>query len=266
MVGGDLVVGAAEAAGGRETHLVPVDSEHSALAQCLRAGRASEVRRLVLTASGGPFRGRSRDELATVSVDDALAHPTWDMGPVITINSATLMNKGLELIEAHELFDVPWDALEVVVHPQSVVHSMVEFIDGSTIAQLSPPDMRLPIQLALAWPERLDHAFVSCDWTQASSLTFEPVDRGTFRALDVAEAAGRRRGTYPAVMNAANEIAVGAFRTGRIGLLDIVEVVADVLDAWDATAPSAPSQLDDVLDADAWARARATRAIEGPTT
>ncbi|MDX1621740.1 MAG: 1-deoxy-D-xylulose-5-phosphate reductoisomerase, partial [Nitriliruptorales bacterium] len=190
IVGGELVVAAADAAGGREDQLIPVDSEHSALAQGLRGGRASEVQRLVLTASGGPFRGADRETLAHVTAADALAHPTWDMGPVITINSATLMNKGLELIEAHLLFDIPYDRLDVVVHPQSIVHSMVEFVDGSTLAQLSPPDMRLPIQLAMAWPERLEHAFVRMDWTEATSLEFEPVDRQTFRAVDLAVEAG----------------------------------------------------------------------------
>ncbi|GGI06514.1 1-deoxy-D-xylulose-5-phosphate reductoisomerase [Egicoccus halophilus] len=254
IVGGELVVAAAEAAGGRESHLVPVDSEHSALAQCLRGGRRDEVGRLVLTASGGPFRGRTADELREVTVDDALAHPTWAMGPVITCNSATLMNKGHELIEAHELFGIPWDRLDVVVHPQSVVHSMVEFVDGSTLAQLSPPDMRLPIQLALAWPERLPHAFTACDWTQPSQLTFEPVDRETFRALDLAEFAGRRRGTWPAVLNAANEVAVDHFFAGRLGFLAIPELVERTLEAWGATSPGHPRDLDDVLAADAWAR------------
>jgi 1-deoxy-D-xylulose-5-phosphate reductoisomerase len=257
IVGGDLVVAAAERAGGRESHLIPVDSEHSALAQCLRGGRREEVARLVVTASGGPFRGRTRAQLAEVTVEDALAHPTWAMGPVVTINSATLMNKGLELIEAHELFDVPWERIDAVVHPQSVVHSMVEFVDGSTIAQLSPPDMRLPIQLAMTWPERLEHAFVACDWTQRSELTFEPVDRATFRALDLAEAAGRRRGTYPAVLNAANEVAVGRFRDGQLPFLGITEVVERTMEAWAATGPGAPNQLQDVLEADTWARARA---------
>jgi 1-deoxy-D-xylulose-5-phosphate reductoisomerase len=257
IVGGDLVVAAAERAGGRATHLVPVDSEHSALAQCLRSGAESELARLVVTASGGPFRGRTRADLADVRVEDALAHPTWDMGPVITVNSATLMNKGLELIEAHLLFDVAWDRLDVVVHPQSVVHSMVEFVDGSTIAQLSPPDMRLPIQLAMAWPERLDHAFVACDWTRATELTFEPVDRATFPALDLAEEAGRRRGTAPAVLNAANEQAVGAFLDGRIGFLQVAEVVADVMEAHASEGPGTPNTLTDVLDADAWARREA---------
>jgi 1-deoxy-D-xylulose-5-phosphate reductoisomerase len=257
IVGGQLVVDAAEAAGGREAHLLPVDSEHSALAQCLRGGRRDEVGRLVLTASGGPFRGRTRDELGAVTVEDALTHPTWDMGPVVTCNSATLMNKGLELIEAHELFAVPWDRLDVVVHPQSVVHSMVEFVDGSTIAQLSPPDMRLPIQLAMAWPDRLPHAFAACDWTTVSTLTFEPVDRATFRALDLAEAAGRRRGTWPAVLNAANEVAVDAFFAGAIGFLDIAELVEAVLDAWGDEHPTPPRDLDDVRHADGWARRRA---------
>jgi 1-deoxy-D-xylulose-5-phosphate reductoisomerase len=262
IVGGDLVVAAAEKAGGRESHLIPVDSEHSALAQCLRGGRREEVGRLVLTASGGPFRGRSRQQLADVTAAAALAHPTWEMGPLVTVNSASLMNKGLELIEAQELFDVGWDDLDVVVHPQSVVHSMVEFIDGSTLAQLSPPDMRLPIQLAMTWPERLDHAFVSCDWTRASELTFEPVDRATFRALDLAEAAGRRRGTYPAVLNAANEVAVAAFLADRLAFLDLAAVVEDALEAWEATSPGEPTHLDHVLDADAWARRHAAARID----
>jgi 1-deoxy-D-xylulose-5-phosphate reductoisomerase len=254
IVGGDLVVAAAGRAGGREDRLVPVDSEHSALAQCLRGGRRSEVARLVLTASGGPFRGRNRTALADVTPADALAHPTWAMGPVITVNSATLMNKGLELIEAHLLFDVSWDRLDVVVHPQSIVHSMVEFVDGSTIAQLSPPDMRLPIQLALAWPDRLDHAPVAMDWTVAQSLTFEPADRDTFAALDVAAQAGRSGGTMPAVLNAANEQAVAAFLDGRLGFLGITEVVGDVLADHDRVTPR---DLDDVREADRWARARA---------
>ncbi|MFP4635609.1 MAG: 1-deoxy-D-xylulose-5-phosphate reductoisomerase [Nitriliruptoraceae bacterium] len=254
IVGGPLVVAAAEAAGGRESHLIATDSEHSALAQCLRGGARDEVARLVLTASGGPFRGRSRDELAAVTVDEALDHPTWDMGPLVTINSATLMNKGLELIEAHLLFDQPWEAIDAVVHPQSVVHSMVEFVDGSTIAQLSPPDMRLPIQLAMAWPDRLDHAFVACDWTRAAELTFEPVDRATFPALGLAEEAGRRGGSFPAVLNAANETAVHAFRDRQIALLDVPALVADSLEAWAATDPGQPSSIEEVLDADAWGR------------
>jgi len=261
IVGGDLVVAAAERAGGRASHLIPIDSEHSALAQCLRSGGRAEVGRLVLTASGGPFRGRTRAQLRDVQAHAALDHPTWSMGPLVTVNSATLMNKGLELIEAHELFDVGWDALDVVVHPQSVVHSMVEFVDGSTIAQLSPPDMRLPIQVALAWPERLDHAFVRCDWTAHSSLTFEPVDRATFGALDLAEQAGRRRGTFPAVLNAANEVAVEAFLAGRLGFLDIPELVSTVLTGWDARGPAVPRDLEDVLQADDWARSQARQQL-----
>ncbi len=262
IVGGPLVVAAAEAAGGREQLLLPVDSEHSALAQCLRGGRRDEVARLVLTASGGPFRGCRAGELAAVGPEQALAHPTWSMGPVVTVNSATLMNKGLELIEAHELFAVPFDRLEVVVHPQSVVHSMVTFVDGSTLAQLSPPDMRLPIQLALGWPERLDHAFVACDWTAAGSLDFEPVDRATFRALDLAEQAGRRGGSFPAVLNASNEVAVDAFLHRGLAFLDIAGIVEASLEAWGSTDPGEPNDLQDVLDADAWARARARRLIE----
>jgi 1-deoxy-D-xylulose-5-phosphate reductoisomerase len=257
IVGGDLVVAAADRAGGRERMLIPVDSEHSAIAQCLRGGRRDEVARLVLTASGGPFRGSNREALAGVTPEQALAHPTWSMGPVITVNSATLMNKGLELIEAHELFGLGWDHLDVVVHPQSVVHSMVEFVDGSTLAQLSPPDMRLPIQLALAWPDRLGTAFAAMDWRRVHELTFEPVDRTTFRALALAEEAGRAGGTYPAVLNAANEEAVAAFLEGGIGFLDIAGVVASVLDDHAGTAPGAPRDLDDVLHADAWARTRA---------
>ncbi len=259
VVGGDLVTEAAEAAGGREQLLVPVDSEHSALAQCLRAGRRREVARLVLTASGGPFRGRTLDQLRTVTADEALAHPTWRMGPMVTVNSATMMNKGLELIEAHLLFALPWRMLDVVVHPQSIVHSMVEFVDGSTIAQLSPPDMRLPIQLALAWPDRLDTAMVRCDWTRVTQLNFEPVDAATFRALDLARVAGERGGGHPAVLNAANEVAVESFLAGAITLPAIVEVVESVLDAWDGEPNGAPRDFDEVLAVDGWARARARR-------
>ncbi len=262
IVGGDLVVAAAERAGGRDRMLIPVDSEHSAVAQCLRGGRREEVARLVLTASGGPFRGRTRDDLKDVTAADALSHPTWDMGPVITVNSATLMNKGLELIEAHELFDIGWDRLDVVVHPQSIVHSMVEFRDGSTLAQLSPPDMRLPIQLALGWPDRLPHAHVAMDWTRAQELTFEPADPDTFRALTLAAEAGRRRGTYPGVLNAANEIAVHAFLDGRLTFLDIAAVVESVLDEHSTDDPGTPTTLDDVLHADGWARQRAARIVE----
>lgn len=263
IVGGDLVVAAADKAGGKDTHLLPVDSEHSALLQCLRGGRRDEVARLILTASGGPFRGWDLDRLAHATPAEALAHPTWRMGPVITINSATLMNKGLELIEAHLLFDCPWDRLDVVVHPQSVVHSLVEFVDGSSLAQLSPPDMRLPIQVALSWPDRLPEAFTTCDWTAPQSLTFEPVDRTSFRALDLAEEAGRRRGTFPAVMNAANEVAVDAFLAGTTGFLTIAGIVEATMEAWDRTGPGTPSDLDDVLAADDWARDHAGRLLAG---
>lgn len=261
IVGGPLVTAAADLAGAREDHLIPVDSEHSALAQALRGGRRDEVRRLVLTASGGPFRGRTRQQLAAVTAEEALAHPTWHMGPMVTVNSATLMNKGLELIEAHELFDTSFEHLDVVVHAESVVHSMVEFVDGSTLAQLSPPDMRLPIQLAMAWPRRLAHAFVACDWSRASQLSFEPVDRETFVALGLAEDAGRRGGCHPAVLNAANEVAVEAFLTSRIRFLDIPVLVEEVLDAWAGTSPSPPRDVDDVLSADRWARERASQRL-----
>ncbi len=257
IIGGDLVVAAAEAAGGRDTHLVPVDSEHSALAQCLRSGTRAEVARLVVTASGGPFRGRSRADLADVTAAEALDHPTWSMGPLITINSSTLVNKGLELVEAHLLFDLPMDRIEAVVHPQSIVHSMVEFVDGSTIAQLSPPDMRLPIQLALGWPERLEQAFVAMDWTRPTTLSFEPVDHQAFPALGLVVAAGRAGGTHPAVCNAANEVAVEAFLGDRIAWLDIPRVIEAAMTAHDAAGPLPPRDIADVLDADAWARRHA---------
>ena len=242
--------------------LVPVDSEHCALHQCLRSSIDTnrEVSRLVLTASGGPFRGRSAAELANVTVDEALRHPTWSMGPKITIDSSTLMNKGLEVIEAHELFGTPFDEIDVVVHPQSVVHSMVEFIDGSTIAQLSMPDMRLPIGYALGWPHRLGTPFGTIDWTQLSQLNFEPPDRSTFKCLDLAYAAGRAGDTAPAVISAANEIAVDAFIDGEITWAQIHDVSAAVLDA---TELSQPSTVDEVIDADRRAREDARRVISG---
>jgi 1-deoxy-D-xylulose-5-phosphate reductoisomerase len=257
VAGGDLVLAAAK---GRPEAILPVDSEHSGLAQCLRGERRDEVARVLLTASGGPFRGRSREELRHVTPDEALAHPTWSMGPLITVNSATLMNKGLELIEAHLLFGLDWDLLDLVVHPQSIVHSLVEFVDGSTVAQMAPPDMRLPIQLALGWPSRLPYAFAALDWSQAQGLHFEPPDRTAFPALDLAKQAGRRGGTYPAVLNAANEQAVAGFLARRLGFLDITEVVERVLDEHDADG-QAPRGIDDVLAVDAWARARADEII-----
>ena len=254
IVGGELVTRLA-----RPGQIVPVDSEHSGLAQCLRAGQTEEVARLVVTASGGPFRGATPADLATVTPEDALAHPTWAMGPVITVNSATLMNKGLEVIEAHLLFGLPFERIEVVVHPQSVVHALVEFADGSTIAQLSMPDMRLPIGLALGWPERSHVPVGQLDWTQAHTLEFAPVDRATFPLLDLAVAAGRAGGTAPAVLNAANEEAVGAFLARRLPFPGIAEVVTRVLDAH-----TQPAELDlaVVLAAEQWSRNLARTLVE----
>jgi len=256
IIGGPLVRDAAAPG-----QIVPVDSEHSALAQCLLGGRPHEVRRLVLTASGGPFRGRRRAELAGVTPDQAMAHPTWDMGPVITINSATLVNKGLEVIEAHLLFDIPMERIVVMVHPQSVVHSMVEFVDGSTLAQASPPDMRLPIALGLTWPERLPRVAPACDWTTAHTWTFEPLDDEAFPAVRLARAAGTTGGTAPAVFNAANEVAVAAFRSGRLSFTGIVDTIAAVLDGH--TWTGAALTVADVLAADAAARMSAGRVIMG---
>jgi 1-deoxy-D-xylulose-5-phosphate reductoisomerase len=251
IIGGPLVSG--RAAPGQ---IVPVDSEHSAIAQCLRGGRPDEVRRLVLTASGGPFRGRRRAELDGVTPEQALAHPTWRMGPVITVNCATLVNKGLELIEAHLLFGVPFDRIGVVVHPQSVVHSMVEFTDGSTLAQASPPDMRIPIALALGWPDRVAGAAPAVDWTTAHNWTFEPLDEHAFPAVSLAREAGRAGGTCPAVYNAANEECVAAFLAGALSFTGIVDTVMRVISEHDGARRGAVS-LEDVLDADRWARARA---------
>jgi 1-deoxy-D-xylulose-5-phosphate reductoisomerase len=238
--------------------LVPVDSEHCALHQCLRAGTHAEVRRLVLTASGGPFRGRSADGLDAVTVDDALAHPTWDMGPKITVDCSTLMNKGLEVIEAHELFHIGYDAVDVVVHPESVVHSMVEFTDGATVAQLSLPDMRLPIGYALSYPERLQTPFGVVDWATVGTLRFEPPDHATFPCLRLGYEAGRRGETAPAWLNAANEVAVAAFLEGRIRWADIAAVIARTLDDWPGTAAD---DVDSVLAADRSARERASLLI-----
>ncbi|WP_130179268.1 1-deoxy-D-xylulose-5-phosphate reductoisomerase [Cryobacterium sp. SO1] len=254
IVGGDLV--RALAAPGQ---IVPVDSEHSAIAQALRSGTADEVRRLVLTASGGPFRGRSRAELADVTPREALAHPTWDMGLVITTNSATLVNKGLEIIEAHLLFDVPYESIDVVVHPQSLIHSMVEFIDGSTIAQASPPNMRLPISLGLDWPNRVAAVGVPIDWTTPHTWTFEPLDDEAFPAVELAKQVGRAGATYPAVFNASNEQAVLAFHAGRIGYLDIVDTVHRVVDAHETQGELT---LETLAEAERWARAAADTIID----
>ncbi|HEY6796868.1 MAG TPA: 1-deoxy-D-xylulose-5-phosphate reductoisomerase [Kineosporiaceae bacterium] len=257
IIGGPLVTRAAAPG-----QLVPVDSEHSALAQCLRSGRSGEVGRLVLTASGGPFLGRTRDQLRDVTPEQALAHPTWAMGPVITTNSATLVNKGLEVIEAHLLFGVPLDRIGVMVHPQSVIHSWVEFTDGSSIAQASPPDMRLPISLALGWPDRVPGAAPALDLTRAARWDFFPLDDDAFPAVRLARVAGAAGGTCPAVYNAANEVCVEAFLAGRIAFLDIVDTVEKVLARHEPTAVAeADLDLDDVLAADAWARSAARDAL-----
>ncbi len=239
----------------RPGQLVPVDSEHCAIMQALRAGTREEVRRLIITASGGPFRGRSRNALDAVALADALAHPTWNMGRVNTTNSATLVNKGLEVIEAHLLFDIDYDAIDVVVHPQSIVHSMVEFIDGSTIAQASVPDMKLAIALGLDPNHRMQPVAPLLDWTTASSWTFEPLDSEVFPAVELAKQVGRAGRTYPAVYNAANEVAVDAFRDKAIGFLNIVEIVQHVVEAHDAPRELT---LESLADAEHWARAEAT--------
>lgn len=254
IVGGELVTGAATPG-----QIVPVDSEHSAIAQALRSGEHGEVRRLVLTASGGPFRGWTREQLAGVTPEQALAHPTWDMGLVVTTNSATLVNKGLEIIEAHHLFDIPYDRIEAVVHPQSIVHSMVEFTDGSTLAQASPPDMRLPISLGLDWPHRVPGVGVPLDWTRAQSWTFEPLDDDAFPAVTLAKKVGAAGGTYPAVFNAANEQAVQAFHARRIPYLSILAVIERVVDLHEQH----PLTLEGVLEAERWARDAADRALAG---
>lgn len=254
VIGGRLVTDAAAPG-----QMVAVDSEHSAFAQCLRGGGRQEVRRLVLTASGGPFRGMTRDQLRHVTPEQALAHPTWQMGRVITINSATLVNKGLELLEAALLYDVALDDIQVVVHPQSIVHSGVEFADGATILQASPPDMKLPIGLALTWPERMPDVARACDWTTAASWTFEPLDSESFPAVELARKAGRAGGTAPAVLNGANEVCVDAFCKGQIGFLDITETIAQVLDHHLSSnhVPDGQLSVQAVLDADDWARGQA---------
>jgi len=261
VVGGQLVTRAAQPG-----QIVAVDSEHSALAQCLRGGAEREVDRLILTASGGPFRGLTREQMTDVTPDQALAHPTWNMGRVITTNSATLVNKGLELLEAHLLYGVELDRIDVVVHPQSIVHSMVQFVDGSTLAQCSPPDMKLPIALGLSWPDRLRGVAQPCDWRTATSWNFEPLDHSAFPAVELARQTGRLGGTAPAVYNAANEVCVDAFHDGRIGFTQILDIVAVVLREHAGSDPDVGSKLvasdqltlEMVLAADAWARARAS--------
>ncbi len=266
IIGGPVVTARA-----RPGQIVPVDSEHSALAQCLRGGAPDEVGRLVLTASGGPFRGRSREQLHDVTPQEALAHPTWAMGPVVTINSATLVNKGLEVIEAHLLFGIPFERIEVVVHPASVVHSMVEFVDGSTLLQASPPSMMIPIALGLAWPDRVPGAAPAVDWSRPDRWEFLPLDDEAFPAVRLARDAGEAGGTAPAVYNAANEVCVEAFRLGRIRFTDIVPTIQQVLREHDVGSKQQKLTVDDVLAADAWARTRAASVLadvvaQGTTT
>jgi 1-deoxy-D-xylulose-5-phosphate reductoisomerase len=257
VVAGALVRQAADATGAR---ILPVDSEHSAILQCLRAGERREVRRLILTASGGPFRTHSREEMRRITRQEALCHPTWSMGAKITVDSATLMNKGLEVLEAHWLFDVDFDQIEIVVHPESIVHSLVEFEDGSVIAQLGPPDMRLPIWYALHAPARPEASFAPLDLAAVGRLHFESLDHERFPCVDLAIGAGRRGGVYPAILNAANELAVAAFLDERLRYLDIPELIDTVLKE---ACARAPARLDHgaIRDADAWAREVATRHI-----
>ncbi len=259
IVGSDLVLARA-----KPGQIVPVDSEHSALAQCLRGGSPAEVARLILTASGGPFRGRHREDLDEVTVDQALAHPTWDMGPVVTINSATMVNKALEVIEAHVLFGIPYDRIDVVVHPQSIVHSMVAFVDGSTLAQASPPNMALPIALALSWPDRLTDVATALDWTQTSRWDFEPLDGIAFPAVDLARSVGRTGRCRPAIFNAANEEAVAGFIQGNLPFNGIVDTVARIVES--APDFGVPTSVSDVMSAESWARENARVLITGEHT
>ena len=256
VVGGELVMDLVK---GEPDRLVPVDSEHSALAQCLRGERLEDLKRVIITASGGPFRGWTREELAKASVKEALAHPTWNMGPKITVDSATLMNKGLEVIEAHYLFGLDYDRIDVVVHPESIIHGLAEFTDGSTIAQMATADMRLPIQLALGFPDRLRAGIKGVDLAALGKLTFEELDRDAFPALDLAYRAGRLGQTYPAALNAANEVAVLAFLEGKIRLIQIADVVTAVLDEHEGAPVVSEVAL---ARADRWARTRAAEIIE----
>jgi 1-deoxy-D-xylulose-5-phosphate reductoisomerase len=256
IIGGQLVTSAASPG-----QIVPVDSEHSALAQALRGESIADVRRLILTASGGPFRGRDRAAVADVTPEEALAHPTWEMGPVVTINSATLVNKGLEVIEAHLLFGIDFDRIAVVVHPSSVVHSMVEFVDGSTMVQASPPDMKLPIALGMAWPERVPGAAAPCDWTTATAWEFAPLDGEAFPAVSLARRAGKFGRTAPAVFNAANEVCVDAFLHGHLPFLGILETVSTVVEEHLPDAAATELTLDGLFAADGWARSRAEELV-----
>ena len=257
VAAGSLVMAAVRKHG---VSLTPVDSEHSAIFQSLRGGAEKEVKRLIVTASGGPFRGKKRSELENVTLAQCLKHPNWSMGPKVTLDSSTLANKGLEVMEAHWLFDMPYDKIDVVVHPQSIVHSLVEFCDGSVIAQLGEPDMRLPIQYALSWPDRFDYSFEQLDLVKVASLTFEAPDLEAFPSLKIAVDCGKAGGTLPCAFNAANEEAVNAFLHDKIRYLDIPYITAAVTQAHDNVA--AP-QIEDIEQADAWARAEAQRVIEG---
>ncbi|MGP4047202.1 1-deoxy-D-xylulose-5-phosphate reductoisomerase [Streptomyces sp. 2A115] len=261
IVGGPLVKALA-----KPGQIIPVDSEHAALFQALASGTRPDVRKLVVTASGGPFRGRTKADLAGVTPEDALAHPTWAMGPVITINSATLVNKGLEVIEAHLLYDIPFERIEVVVHPQSYVHSMVEFTDGSTIAQATPPDMRGPIAIGLGWPERVPDAAPAFDWTKASSWEFFPLDNDAFPSVGLARHVGKLAGTAPAVFNAANEECVDAFLHGTLPFNGIMETVTKVVAEHGAPRTGTSLTVADVLEAETWARARARELTAQTTT
>ncbi|OHQ15552.1 1-deoxy-D-xylulose-5-phosphate reductoisomerase [Rothia sp. HMSC064F07] len=264
LIAGGPLVRAAVDASPLDTPMVPVDSEHSALAQALASGTDAEIDRLILTASGGPFRGYKREQLHDVTPAQALAHPTWDMGLVVTTNSATMVNKALEVLEAHHLFGVDLDRIDVAVHPQSVVHSMVQFVDGSTIAQASPPSMVLPIALGLTWPHRIPGAVPACDWSKAASWTFEPLDEEAFPAVRMIKDAGKIGGTHPAVFNAANEEAVAAFHAGAIRFTDIVDSVARVLEEHTGSAEAvsdADLTLEAVLNAERWARVRANELL-----
>ncbi len=255
VAGGDLVLRAA-----KPGQLIPVDSEHSALAQALRGGTKNEISKLILTASGGPFR--NRNDLSDVTLEEALAHPTWNMGPVVTINSATLVNKGLEIIEAHYLFDIPYSKIEAVIHPQSMIHSMVEFSDGSVIAQASPPSMKLPIALALSWPERTPGAIAPIDWSTAHTWNFAPIDHARFPAIDLARRCGEIGGAMPAIFNAANEEAVAAFLKGEIKFTEIIEIVDAVLQHLASIAPTTLSDIADVSAIEDDARASANKNIK----
>ena len=257
VAAGSLVMAAVRKHG---VSLTPVDSEHSAIFQSLRGGAEKEVKRLIVTASGGPFRGKKRSELENVTLAQCLKHPNWSMGPKVTLDSSTLANKGLEVMEAHWLFDMPYDKIDVVVHPQSIVHSLVEFCDGSVIAQLGEPDMRLPIQYALSWPDRFDYSFEQLDLVKAASLTFEAPDLEAFPSLKIAVDCGKAGGTLPCAFNAANEEAVNAFLHDKIKYLDIPYITAAVTQAHDNVAEP---QIEDIEQADAWARAEAQRVIEG---